>query len=544
MPTYLSPGVYVEEVASGSRPIEGVGTSVAAFVGLAPRGALNAPTLVTNWSQYVAEFGEFTEGYYLAHSVYGFFNNGGTVAYVVRVGGTEGGLAGPGSADGNGRAVSAGHRGVVTGAERQALAAGEPVTLGGFKVAVQPGAAGAVSVEVSDVPADKDDKGGADAADRFRLVVKVDDKPTETFDVSANKKAGRNYVTTQVRERSKFITVEEAGSGTLVRPENQSVQLAAPAGGGAAAGGELPVPVSTGSYIGDSADRTGFGGLEAIDEITMVAVPDLMSAYQQGSISEEEVKAVQTALIGHCELMGDRVAIIDPLPNLNAQQIRAWRQTGAGYDSHYAALYYPWIRVFDPAAGKSIAVPPSGHMAGVWARNDAERGVHKAPANEIVRGAVDLELQITKGEQDLLNPIGVNCIRAFPGRGIRIWGARTMSSDPAWRYLNVRRYFNYLEESILSGTQWVVFEPNDQALWARVRRNISAFLVNEWRGGALFGARAEDSFYVKCDEETNPPESVDVGRVICEIGIAPVKPAEFVVFRLAQISGGSSELEE
>jgi phage tail sheath protein FI len=546
MPTYLSPGVYVEEVASGSRPIEGVGTSVAAFVGLAPRGALNAPTLVTNWSQYVAEFGEFTEGYYLAHSVYGFFNNGGTVAYVVRVGGTEGGLAGPG-AGGDGKAVSAGHRGVVTGSERRAaLPAGEPAVLGGFKVSAQPGAAsGQVTVEVADVPAGEGDKGG-DASDRFRLLVKVDDKVAETFDVSANKKAGRAYVTTQVRERSKLITVEEAGSGTLARPDNQSVQVpSAPAGpGGASAGADLPAPVSTGAYIGDSADRTGFGGLEAIDEITMVAVPDLMSAYQQGSISEEEVKAVQTALIGHCELMGDRDAIIDPLPNLNAQQVRTWRQQGAGYDSHYAAMYYPWIRVFDPAAGKSISVPPSGHMAGVWARSDAERGVHKAPANEIVRGAVDLELQITKGEQDLLNPIGVNCIRAFPGRGIRIWGARTLSSDPAWRYLNVRRYFNYLEESILSGTQWVVFEPNDQALWARVRRNISAFLVNEWRGGALFGSRAEDSFYVKCDEETNPPESVDVGRVICEIGIAPVKPAEFVVFRLAQISGGGSELEE
>jgi hypothetical protein len=183
MPTYLSPGVYVEEVASGSRPIEGVGTSVAAFVGLAPRGALNAPTLVTNWSQYVAEFGEFTEGYYLAHSVYGFFNNGGTVCYVVRVGGAEGGLAGPGGADGRtGRGVSAGHRGVVTGAERQALTAGAPVSLGGFKVGAASGVSGQVSVEVADVPAGEGDK-GADAGDRFRLVVKVDDKVAETFDV-------------------------------------------------------------------------------------------------------------------------------------------------------------------------------------------------------------------------------------------------------------------------------------------------------------------------------------------------------------------------
>ena len=427
MPTYLSPGVYVEEVASGSRPIEGVGTSVAAFVGLAPTGALNAPTLVTNWSQYVAAFGDFTEGYYLAHAVYGFFNNGGTVCYVVRVGGAEGGTAGTGAgangANGaGGHAVTAGAAGTVAGSDRQALTAGRPVALGDFKVSTRSTPSGQITVEVTDVPATE---GEETPADRFRLVVRVDDTVAETFDVSANKKSGRTYAATQIRERSKLINLEEASSGTLARPQNQTVRLTTPAEPG---GADLPVPVavSTASYIGDSADRTGFGGLEAIDEITMVAVPDLMSAYQQGAISEEEVRAVQTALIGHCELMGDRVAIIDPLPNLNAQQIRTWRQQGAGYDSHYAAMYYPWIRVFDPAAGKAVAIPPSGHMAGVWARNDAERGVHKAPANEVVRGAVDLELQITKGEQDLLNPIGVNCIRAFPGRGIRIWGARTL----------------------------------------------------------------------------------------------------------------------
>ena len=178
----------------------------------------------------------------------------------------------------------------------------------------------------------------------------------------------------------------------------------------------------------------------------------------------------------------------------------------AGYDSKYAALYWPWIKVFDPASGQQRLRPaerPHGRHLGPQRRH---RGVHKAPANEVVRGAVALELQITKGEQDLLNPVGVNCIRAFPGRGIRVWGARTLSSDPAWRYLNVRRLFNYLEESILNGTQWVVFEPNDHALWARIRRTIAAFLVNEWRKGALFGLTPEEAFYVKCDDETNPAE--------------------------------------
>jgi phage tail sheath protein FI len=242
--------------------------------------------------------------------------------------------------------------------------------------------------------------------------------------------------------------------------------------------------------------------------------------------------------------MGDRIAILDPPPGLSPQQVGEWRMQKAGYDSKYAALYYPWFTVLDPVSGTNIAVPPSGHIAGVWARNDDTRGVHKAPANEVIRGAIKPETRLTKGENDLLNPMGVNCIRAFPGRGIRVWGARTLSSEGEWRYLNVRRLFNYLEESIMEGTQWVVFEPNDDALWARIRRSIAAFLVNEWRKGALFGLTPDEAFYVKCDRETNPAEGIDAGQVVCEIGVAPVKPAEFVIFRLAQFSGGTSLVNE
>jgi phage tail sheath protein FI len=277
-----------------------------------------------------------------------------------------------------------------------------------------------------------------------------------------------------------------------------------------------------------------------VDEVTMLAVPDLMSLYQKGAIDLEGVQAVQTAMIAHCELMGDRVAIIDPPPGLNAQQVKEWRVDKVGYDSKYATLYWPWVKVMDPLTGTSVYIPPSGHVAGVWARNDDTRGVHKAPANEVIRGALGLEIVITKGEHDQLNPDGINCIRSFPGRGIRIWGARTLSSDPAWKYLNVRRLFNYVEESILEGTQWVVFEPNDLNLWQRVKRTLNAFLVRTWRDGALFGATAAEAFYVKCDSETNPPEVVDAGQLVVEVGIAPVKPAEFVVFRIAQFSGGAS----
>jgi Bacteriophage tail sheath protein len=275
----------------------------------------------------------------------------------------------------------------------------------------------------------------------------------------------------------------------------------------------------------------------------MLVVPDLMSAYQHGALDDEGLKAVQLAMIAHCELMGDRVAILDAPPGLNAQKLKDWRMDFAGYDSKYATLYWPWIKVMDPATGKPTMMPPSGAVAGVWARNDSTRGVHKAPANEIIRGAISLELNITKGEHDTLNPVGVNCIRSFPGQGIRIWGARTLSSDPEWRYLNVRRLFNFVEKSILLGTNWVVFEPNDPALWDRVRRTVIMFLRRIWQTGALFGATPSEAFFVKCDEENNPAENRDVGILTIEIGIAPVKPAEFVVFRLSQLADGAA-LEE
>ena len=325
----------------------------------------------------------------------------------------------------------------------------------------------------------------------------------------------------------KHIPRESSKAAPAEIPAKTSVALA---GGGA----PIPDRLTPDDYVGDASRRTGFGGLEAIDPVTMVCVPDLMAAYQKGLLDLEALQAVQLAVIAHCENMGDRVAILDPPPNLNAQQIREWRVDKAGYDSKYAALYWPWIKVFDPSSGQNVFVPPSGHMAGIWGRNDDTRGVHKAPANEVVRGAITLELQITKAEHDLLNPQGINCIPAFPGRGIRVWGARTISSDPSWRYINIRRLFNYLEESILTGTQWAVFEPNDPALWAKMRRTISAFLVNEWRKGALFGLTPDQAFYVKCDEETNPPDQRELGRVTCEVGVAIVRPAEFIIFRVSQ----------
>jgi uncharacterized protein len=510
MPTYLSPGVYMEEVSSGSKPIEGVGTACAAFVGFAEQGPFNEPTLITNWTQFTATFGDFVEGSYLAHAVYGYFLNGGGLCYVVRVGSEE--------------------KTAELPTAHAELTAGDGKA--GLEIkALEAGPAG-IDISVETHEASEPGENG----ENFKLVVKKGGLEAEVYD-NVSLRKGPSNVAQKVKTESKLITVEEVrGGANLVLDKGASVALS---------GGSPPAsaPVKASDYVGDSAERTGFGGLEAVDEVTMLCVPDLTAALESGMIDREGFKAVQLAMIAHCELMADRVAILDPPPALKAQEIKNWRVNEAGYDSKYATMYWPELKVLDPKSGKAIFVPPSGHIAGVWARNDETRGVHKAPANEVVRGAISLELNITKGEHDTLNPVAVNCIRAFAGQGIRVWGARTLSSDPEWRYLNVRRLFNYVEESILAGTNWVVFEPNDYKLWDSVSRTVRMFLRRVWREGALFGRTPEEAFFVKCDEENNPPENRDAGILTVEIGIAPVKPAEFVVFRISQFSGGAG-LEE
>jgi phage tail sheath protein FI len=230
-------------------------------------------------------------------------------------------------------------------------------------------------------------------------------------------------------------------------------------------------------------------------------------------------------LIDHCERLRDRFAVIDAPQGADPKTPRT------GWDTGYAAYYYPWLAIADPTGGTRL-VPPGGHVLGVYARVDTERGVWKAPANEAVRGAVGLERNVTDREQDDLNPIGVNVIRGFPGRGILIWGARTLSSDPEWKYVSVRRYFIFLERSIEAGLQWVVFEPNGEQLWAKVRDTVRLFLRGQWRTGALQGQTEDKAFYVRCDRTTMTQNDLDNGRLICEIGIASIKPAEFVIIRI------------
>ena len=525
-PTYLSPGVYVEEVSGGSKPIAGVGTAVAAFVGFAQKGPANTHTLVTNWTQFVETFGDFMEGSYLAHAVYGYYNNGGGRCYIVRIGASDDGGA------------------EVEGAAPAAVAllpANTATEIGSLSISAleAAGDTSGLTVEITDASAEEGSDGPNPEA--FNLIVRRGGEQVETHEnltlATGRARTIRN-VATVVNDASTLIrvTVLEIPDDVSLaerRPKAGTYSFALPAVP-AAPSGTTALAVAPSDFEGSTPDRTGMGGLEAADDVTMLLAPDLMMAYKQGMIDLEGVQAVQLAMMTHCEKMGDRVAILDCPPDMKPQQIQNWRVNVANYDSSYAALYYPWIKVFDPVAGKSMLVPPSGHMAGIWARNDNTRGVHKAPANEVIGGAIDVEFQITVGEQDGLNPVGINCIRAFPGRGIRVWGARTLSSDPEWRYLNIRRLFNMIEKSIDGGTQWVVFEPNDFALWQKIVRNVSAFLKMQWRDGALFGATPEEAFFVKCDSETNPQESIDLGMVVTEIGIAPVKPAEFVIFRISQ----------
>ncbi len=526
--SYLSPGVYVEEVDRGTKPIEGVGTAVAAFIGFTERAEeagsngsppislLNKATLVTNWNQFAQKFGGFVEGAFLPNSVYGYFANGGGRCYVISV---------------KTLAVTADPK-LARPAQVALPSATDPKSDSLLIKARQGGPLGneyEVTIEPEGTP---EEESGS-----FVLIVKRAGNVVERFS-GLTTGAGETNVETAVNTQSQVIQVE------VVKKSGKLAERRPAAGTYALTGGQITsLAVTAPQFQGDVTRREGIGSLEALDDVTMVCVPDLMSSYVRGDIDLDGVKAVQTAMLNHCERMKYRFAILDAPPNMSPQQMGDWRQNQAGYDSKFGALYYPWINIPNPLGtnGSNLPVPPSGHMAGIFARIDSQRGVHKAPANEVVMGAVGLELNLTKGEQDGLNPIGVNCIRAFPGRGIRVWGARTVSNDPAWRYVNVRRLFNYVEASIEAGTQWVVFEPNDQDLWARVRRDVSAFLRMVWRSGALFGATPEQAFYVKCDEELNPPEVRDVGQLIIEVGLAPVKPAEFVIFRISQWAGPDAE---
>jgi uncharacterized protein len=521
MASYLTPGVYIEEVPSGSASLSAGATAIAAFVGFTEKAPTDDPTdpdglkprLVTSWTQYEALYGGFVPGAMLPHSVYGWFLNGGAVCYIVRI-------------PHNRPSEEPGHL-ALPAADRAVGQALEFASIG-------PADGISVAVEQAEAPE------GSDPV--FDLTVLKDGVIVETY-AGLTLTPGDTNVESVVSASSEYVKVAVKAE----IKDDMDLNLAMPKSGLYALepAPREPVEVKAPAFAGSETKRHGINGLVIAEDVTMVLVPDLITAAtkEDGSVDLGMWKSVQTALINHCEAQANRMAVLDAPPGMSVQQIKEWRTDVAMYDSQFAAFYYPWIKVANPAptnGDDEILVPPSGHMAGLWARVDETRGVWKAPANEIVRGALDVELPITKAEQGLLNPIGINCIRPFGTRGIRVWGARTLSSDSDWRYINVRRLFNMVEQAIMDGTQWVVFEPNDQKLWEGVKRTVNAFLRGLWRDGALFGATPDQAFFVKCDAENNPPESIDEGKLIVEVGIAPVKPAEFVIFRISQLKDSSN----
>jgi uncharacterized protein len=512
--TYQSPGVYVEEFERGVKPIQGVGTSMAAFVGVTAEASrkaidpdtgeriivedrLNKPTLVTSWTQYTRVFGEFAPDAYLPDAVYGYFANGGGPCYVTSI------------------------RALNEGDDRMTAA----------------------SVEVPSTGKSTSFKATADVSgemgNQLQLTVKHDTgddgKATGTFTVTVGgqtvsglsmKKSDDNYIGDAQFDA---VTISDVGAHNAT-PDEGSYNLS---GGGSQ-------PLSAADFIGSAANRTGLEGLEAIEDVRLLVCPDLVAGYDGSDEADLRIKIVQEAMIKHCERLRYRFAVLDTPPGLSPSEVLEWHNYTA-FDTSYAAVYYPWIEIADLSSSGTKLVPPSGHIVGLYNRTDSERGVHKAPANEVVRGAVALETNISRSEQDNLNPRGINCIRSFAGRGIRAWGGRTLSRDGAWRYINVRRLFIYVEASMDAGLQWVVFEPNDRTLWAKIRRDVTSFLRNVWGSGALFGATEDQAFYVKCDGELNSSDVRDMGQLIIEVGMSPVKPAEFVIFRISQWAGANAE---
>jgi uncharacterized protein len=516
-----TPGVYIHEGPSAGRPIEGVATAVAAFVGIAPAGPINTPTLVTSWIDFARKFGHegdpFVDGAYLGHAVNGFFANGGSIAWIVRVGSENfGGKRPMHELPSSVADTPVPYEAVVKEGVPTEDADGKPI---------------AYTVELkADGAADGDKKGDGASASPATFTARVSggSGDAETIGPGLTATPGPNSIATAITAKSKFVDVVPAGgvfTSTELVPAEGSYELA-PAG-------PAPLP-SPASLTGDASRMTGLAALAGIDEITMVCVPDLMAVTQ----SNDDIKAVQQAVTSFCSA-GRRMAILDPPPHLTDQEIGQWRSDNITA-SEFATLYWPWIEVKHPVTFQTISVPPSGYVCGAWAGTDSARGVHKAPANVALNGVVDLDFKVTDVSQDPLNHAGVNCIRAFPGRGALIWGARTLETPPGdWEYINVRRLFNYLMASIMSSTQWAVFEPNDEVLWGQLTVAVTNFLTRTWRSGALFGATPDEAFWVKCDVHTNPPDLVEAGQVNMMIGVAPVKPAEFVVFEIQQFQPGA-----
>jgi len=555
VPEYLTPGVYFEFLDTAP-VVRGLRTDIAGFVGLAERGPLNEPVRMESLRQFQGTFGNFIPNGYLAYAVKGFFENGGRTCFVVRIAGLTAARSSLRLKNQLGQEVI------------QITAKNEGVW--GDKMAVllltQP------------------------SRGEFSLIVAHDARERESFsDLSVDPDSDRYFVRI-VRDGDDRVGASRWIDAAVLPGLPPGVDLLPDPvasgldnGGGFLTGGiDGIASLTVDDFIGDfsvlAPEKKGLSAFDGVDEVAIIAVPDIqiqpvpltppvppppeppqdpclphpglpptaipftpLPPEQPPLFSPADVYAVQTAMIEHCEHYYDRVAVLDAPTRgggatFSLSEIQSWR-SGLESQRGFGALYYPWVKVVDPirVGGNPVRqVPPSGHIAGLYARGDLSIGVHKAPANEELYWAEDVTRVVNDEEQGVLNPEGINCIRPFPGRGIRVYGARTVSSDSDWRYVNVRRLMSMIEEAIDEATQWAVFEPHDYVIRQTLTISISGFLSALWQQGALVGATPAEAYYVKCDDETNPPASVNEGKLITEIGVAPTHPAEFIVFRIGR----------
>jgi phage tail sheath protein FI len=513
MAEYLSPEVYIEEIPSGLKPIQGVGTSTAAFVGLTQKGPYGEAVPITSFAQFVRTFGSYIDGAFLAFAVRSFFSEGGTSCYVVRT-------------------------------CHYAVPAGPPGPKKPTAVAATRAFINATPINVLGLTADSAGAWGSDLSvtvralaplDRFLLEVRYAGNLVETFDNLTMDPASPDYAVTRINGgagASQYLDAADLVpiASPLTPAQRRPVATASPvflAPGNDGLSGLVPI-----DFYGEEALGNGFYAFDKIAGINLVAVPEAVD------------RSVHIKGYGYCERRKDCFYVADSQSTINtADDVVNYKLAQGVYagqnslNSKYGALYAPWLAVFDPRSGRSIAVPPSGAVAGRYAGVDQARGVHKAAAgieDGRLLSVLDVDKDFSDADQAKLNPLGINVVRKFTGVGPVLWGARTTSSDPEWTYLNVRRFFLFVEQSVKAATRWAVFEPNDPALWKAITLAVSGFLRTQWTIGALVGLKEEEAFYVKCDAETNPPESVDLGRVITEVGLAVVKPAEFVILRFSQ----------
>lgn len=567
MSEYLSPGVYIEEFESGGRPLAGVSTSTAGFLGLAQRGEVEGlPELVTSFADFQRKFGgylpekAFGDYRYLSYAVEHFFINGGSRCYVMRV------------VPDDAKASTNEKNDILRFEAKNPGAWGDRINI--YLMPSNKAKSAALEIIGENQYRLKNSSGfnegdivvfKNDEEAEYRKITSIQERiitlnepftqevvdtnlvPTkfiytcefdlqiyygdevEVYEGVSLNEVGPNYID-KIIEKSNLIKImhnkekemETNCPYNLISQNSSEKKIRVELSGGF--DGSV-ANLSPGEYMGvdhGPGKRTGIQAFIDNDEVSIMAVPGVT------------LPEVQLALVAHCENTASRFAILDiPRDKKKVNEVLEHRNI---FDTDYAAMYHPWLQVYDPLDKRNVHIPPSGSMAGIYSRTDQSRGVHKAPANEPIRSCLSLDCQYNKGEQDILNPKGVNLIRYFTGQGIRVWGARTCSSNTLWKYVNVRRLFIFLEETIKRGTDWVVFEPNEPNLWARVQRTVETFLTRVWRDGALVGNSPAEAFFVRVDRTTMTQDDIDNGRLICVVGVSPVKPAEFVIFRFTQMT--------